>query len=623
MIRICLAGRRAPRCLALLAWAALVGGVRAEPDLPQTLDAVSVVATRTPADVRTLGTEVDVLSAADLERQQLGSVAEALGLVTASEPAVNGAAGADASVFLRGANSDQTLFLVDGLRLNDANTDYAVFLGGARLGATDALEVVQGPQSTLYGSEAVGGVISVSAQKGQGDPSASLEVGAGSFGAVDASLVSQGARQGWAWSASRSDQRTENTRPNNAFSGSNLVVRVDRDISESVALGATLRGFEGRYGDPGDVYTNDAYAHEDEGNWLATVFAVVKPAPDWSARVTLGGQDRRYVAFDEVPGVYTEATVVQNHRGVLDAQATYAGLAAQKITAGVTLEDESTLDTGYGGIDRRQSLVGVFAEDEAHPTPPLYATLGLRYDSFDTFGSAVTGRATLAWLSPARTLKLRASAGTGFNAPSFLELYGAATGYQGNPGLSPERSTGGDAGLDWYLPDGKGSIGATGFRTDTRDLVVYDFSVYPGTTANVGRARSSGVELEATLKPGAGLEFRGAYTYLQADDLTDQVRLLRRPRHSVTADLWRDFGGGLSGGVGVRGVAGAEDVDALTYATVNQPGYAVARAYAAWRATARLTLRLRLENILNKAYQPVNGYPAAGASVFGAASWRL
>ncbi|HMD61677.1 MAG TPA: TonB-dependent receptor, partial [Opitutaceae bacterium] len=388
-------------------------------------------------------------------------------------------------------------------------------------------------------------------------------------------------------------------------------------------VGATLRGFEGRYGDPGDIYTNDPFAHETESNWLGTVFADLRPAPDWSAHVTAGGQDRRYVAFDEVPGVFSETTVIQNRRAVLDAQATYGGLERQRLTAGITSEAETTEDNGYGSIDRRQTLLAAFAEDEWHPVESVYLTGGLRYDDFDTTGSSVTGRATVAWLAPDRSVKLRASYGTGFNSPSFLELYGVATGYVGNPDLKPERSRGGDAGIDWYLPGRAGTLSATWFRTDYRDLIVYDFSVYPGTTGNVGRARTDGIELEARLSVPAGLELRASYTYLEADDLTDATRLLRRPRNSGSADLWRDFGGGWSAGAGVKVVAGREDVDAQTFLTVADPDYSVARVYAEWRASRRLTLKARVENLLDRRYQPVNGYPALGLGAFGEVAWRL
>jgi vitamin B12 transporter len=607
----------------VLAAAASAGPAWPQSDPDTQLDAFLVVATRTPADIRTLGTAVDQISAAELAREQMPTVAAALGAIPGAPAFANGAPGSDMSIFMRGSDSDQTLLLVDGIRMNDANTDYAVFLGGARLGATDSVEIARGPQSTLYGSEAVGGVVSVQAQKGAGDPSADVAVEAGSFDTVAGTLEAQGARDQWAWAFSASGSHTANDRPNNAFDSGNVVLRIDRDLPGGAGVGATLRGFVGRYGDPGDIYTNDSYAHETESNWFGTVFADLKPAPDWTAHVTVGGQDRRYVTFDELPGVFAETTVVQNRRGVLDAQATFSGIEGHRLTAGITAEAETTQDDGYGEIDQRQTVLAAFAEDEWHPVRPVYVTGGLRYDDFDTFGSSVTGRATAAWLSASRSVKLRASYGTGFNAPSFLELYGVATGYVGNPGLRPERSRGGDAGADWYLPKHAGTLSATWFRNDYRDLIVYDFNVYPGTTANVGRARTEGVELEAKLALAGGVELHVSYTYLEADDLTDATELLRRPRNSGSADLWRDFGGGWSAGAGVQFSGIRQDVDAQTFLTVSDPGYAVARIYGEWRATRRLTLKARVENLFDRKYQPVNGYPALGFGAFGGVEWKL
>jgi vitamin B12 transporter len=592
-----------------------------DPDM--SLDPFVVIATRTSADVRTLGSAVDLITAGDLSRQQITTPAAALGGTPGTPSFANGAIGSDVSVFTRGSDSDQTLFLVDGIRLNDANTDYAVFLGGARLGATDTIEIARGPQSTLYGSEAVGGVISITAQKGSGNPSGDLAIEAGSFDTVSGSVDAQGAQGGWAWSFSASGSHAANARPNNDFDSGNLVFRLDRDISAAFSVGATLRGFEGKYGDPGDIFTNDPYAHETESNWIGTVFADFRPAPDWTAHVTVGGQDRRYVSFDEDPGVFASTTVVQNHRGVVDAQTTFAGIPSQKITAGVTGEAETTQDEGYGDIDQRQTFFAAFAEDQWNPVPSIFLTGGLRYDDFDTFGASVTGRVTAAWLTRGRSIKLRASYGTGFNAPSFLELYGVSTGYDGNPDLKPERSRGGDAGIDFYLPKGAGTLSATWFRSDYSNLIDYNFNVYPGTTYNVGRARTDGIELEAKLKLAGGVELRASYTYLEANDLADGVRLLRRPRNSGSADLWKDFGRGWSAGAGVVVVAGRQDIDAQTYETVEDPNYTVARIYGAWQATPRLALKARVENALNEKYQPVNGYPALGFGAFGEVEWKL
>ncbi len=596
---------------------------RAQSETGAPLDPFVVVATRTPSDIRTLGSAVDSQTPAELARRQVSTLGEALSSVPGTPSAVNGAPGSNDSVFMRGANSDQVLFLVDGIRMNDANTDYAVFLGGARLGAQDQVEVARGPQSTLYGSGASGGVVLVQAQKGTGDPSAGAAVAAGSFGTVEGSLDGQGARGPWAWSLSASDSHTENERANNAFDSADLVLRVDRALGGNADAGATLRGFHGRFGDPGDVYTDDRYAHETEDDWLGTAFLDLRPTAELSVHAILGGQDRRYVSFDELPGVYESTTVVQDRRGVLDLQSTYSGFTGQRLTVGANAELQATRDNGYGDIDRHQDLLAAFAEDEWSPVRSVFLTAGFRYDRFDTFGGSLTGRATAAWLSPSRVFKVRASYGTGFNAPSFLELYGAATGYRGNPDLRPEKSRGGDLGFDVYLPGGSGTLSVSAFRSDFTDLITYDFSAYPGTTANVGRARTSGLEAEAKLTVAKGLELRLTYTYLDARDLTDQTRLLRRPRNSAGADLWRAFGHGLSAGAGVGVVAGRADVDAQTYATVNDPDYAVVRIYGEWKATERLGIKVRLENLLDRRYQPVNGYPALGRAAYGEVDWKL
>jgi vitamin B12 transporter len=250
-------------------------------------------------------------------------------------------------------------------------------------------------------------------------------------------------------------------------------------------------------------------------------------------------------------------------------------------------------------------------------------TAGLRYDDFDTFGSSVTGRATVAWLTPDRSVKLRASYGTGFNAPSFLELYGMDAGYAGNPNLKPERSQGGDAGVDFYLPRNEGSISASWFRTDYRNLIDFDFNSYPGTTDNIGKARTQGIELETKLRLFEGFELHASYTYIDADDTTDGTRLLRRPRNSGSADIWKDFGRGWSAGAGIAVEDDRADVDAQTFETVNDPNYAVVRAYGAWKASSRLTLKARVENLLDKKYEPVNGYPALGVGAFGEVDWKL
>ena len=578
-------------------------------------------ATRTPAEPQTIGSAVDVISAADLARRQITSLAGALGGVAGAPLFASGAGGASAALFLRGANSNQTLFLIDGLRSNDPNTDYQVTLGGACVGACDSLEVAHGPQSTLYGGEAVGGVVSLRAQRGAGVPTMSVSAEAGSFGTVQGAIAAQGERGATAYNFSAQGGHTDNQRANNYFDSANTTLRLDRKVSERVAVGGTLRWFHGVYGDPGDRYTNDPDNQDREENLLATAFADLKLADAWNAHAVLGGQDRRFVSENPRAGRATQITVVKNRRAVLDAQSSYTGFERNRITAGFTAEANHTRNTGFGDINKKQGLLAAFAQDEFSPAENVFLTGGLRSDDFDTFGRATTGRATAAWLVARRSVKLRASYGTAFRSPSFLDLYGQSAFYVGNPNLRPERARGWDAGVDFYFAQKRVTLSATWFDTDFTDLIAStpDFR----SVINIQRARTRGAELSAQASLPGAVELRASYTYLEADNLTSHTRLLRRPRQSGSLDAWHDFGGGISAGAGVAFAAHRRDVDAKTFAQIDAEDYTVARLYAAWQATPRLALKVRLENLLNEKYEPVNGYPALGFGAFAGAEWKF
>ena len=622
-----IARRIIPACaLVALAFTQL----RAGPDTPETATVLAplvVTATRTPEAPQRIGTAVDTISAADLAREQISSFKDALGGVPGAPAFATGQDGGVTSLFLRGANSNQTLFLVDGIRFNDPNTDYSVFLGGASIGAKDTLEVAHGPQSTLYGGEAIGGVVSLRAEKGSGAPTEQVSAEAGSFGTVRGTAAAQGAAGAWAYNFSASGGHTRNSRPNNSFDDGNLALRLDRALTDTFSAGATVRGFLSRYGDPGDRFTNDPNNTDREDNWLGTVFLDVRPVKNFTSHLILGGQNRRFVSEMPAPNPPffdpSQTTVVTNRRGVIDWQNTVSLPAANRLTAGLTAEANTTRNTGFGAIDRREKLFAVFAEDEWSPVKNVFLTAGLRHDHFDTYGGATTGRATAAWLVVPQTLKLRASYGTGFRSPGFLDLYGRSAFYVGNPNLQPEHARGWDAGADYYLPEKRGVLSATYFQTDFTDLIESDFSVFPSTTENIGRARTSGLELSAKVNLPGMIEARLAYTYLDAVNRSTRTRLLRRPRHSADLDLWHDFGGGMSAGAGVKVVAGREDIDAQTFAQIDGEDYTVARVYAAWQATPELALKARIENALNEKYEEVNGYPARGFGAFGGAEFKF
>ena len=583
---------------------------------PEILPAYVLTATRTPTALTTTGSYVDSFSAADLARMQLSSLSAALSGIAGAPIFASGAAGGVTSLFLRGANSNQTLFLVDGIRFNDPNTDYGVALGGMSVAAGDSLEVVHGPQSTLYGGEAVGGVLALHAARGAGLGTQSRSFEAGAFGTLQGAIHAQGGDRGSAYNFSAMGGSTQNSRPNNDFTSATYALRLDRQINPRLALGATVRGFLSQYGSPGDRYTNDPDNKDSESNQLGTIFLEYNPTPMWTTKAVLGGQDRRFVARDPGPDGLVE-TVVKNQRIVFDGQSTLQVGEQHRVTAGLTTEGHHTRNTGFGNIDQRQQLIAIFVQDEWTPVPRIFLTAGLRSDDHDTFGRATTGRVTAAWLSQNTRWKIRATYGTAFRAPSFLDLYGQSSFYVGNSALRPEQAQGWDAGFDYFFPHNRGSLSATWFDTRFNNLITFDFAVFPGTVRNVGRALTRGGEFSGKWGFEQVVQMRLAYTYLEADDLTHGTRLLRRPRHSGALDLWHNFNGGLSAGAGLTWQAQRQDVDAATYATIRAEDYAIARIYTAWQVNARVTLKMRMENIFNKKYEEVNGYPQLGLGFFG------
>ena len=583
-----------------------------------------ITATRTPAALTTTGSAVESISAAELARMQLTSLSSALSGVPGAPTFRSGATGGITSLFLRGSNSNQTLFLVDGIRFNDPNTDYMPSLGGMCVSACDSLEISHGPQSTLYGGEAVGGVLALRAQPGKGPATQAVSVEAGSFGTLQGSLQAQGARGDTAYNLSIVGGHTDNDRPNNEFDSATYAGRLDRKVSDRFAIGVTYRGFIGRYGSPGDRFTNDLNNTEEENNQLATIFADFTPTAAFTSHVILGGQHRRFESINpNAAGTSVNTTRVTNRRAVLDWQNTLHLPARHRLTGGITAEANRTRNTGFGDIDESQQLLAVFVQDEWSPVERVYLTAGLRSDDHDTFGRATTGRATAAWLSANSRWKFRASYGTAFRSPSFLDLYGESSFYVGNPDLKPEKARGWDAGVDYFLADKQGILSLTWFDTRFSNLVVFDFGVFPGTTANVERARTKGLEASGKFSPNGWVDVRLSYTYLEANNVSQNTRLLRRPRHSGSIDLWRELGGGFSLGTGVAFASDRMDVHADTFATIRGEDYTVVRIYGAWQASARLTVKARVENVLDERYEQVHGFPQLGLGAFAGIEWKF
>jgi vitamin B12 transporter len=577
-----------------------------------------VTASRVPEPRSRLGSSADRLEAAELERRQLTSLRQALELLPGAAVVPTGAPGGIASYFLRGAASSHTLFLVDGLRLNDANAGYAAFLGGADLAGIGTVEVVRGPQSTLYGGAALGGVVSVESPRGAGPWRVAAEAEGGSFATWRTRATASGASGRLGLSAAVTANGTENQRRPNDWHQRTQTLRADLRLTDRVRAGATFRGFQQDYTSPGDLRTSNTTPSVATDYDLAqgTAWIGVTPLPSWDSRLLAGAQEHRLASSSQYNGGPEFTSRARNTRRAVDWQNTVRIGPRFRLVAGLNRE-WSTMRSDADTLEER--LLAGYADAALQPLPAVTLSAGFRTDDYRSFGRATTWRATAAWLLPGDT-RLHASFGTGFMPPSLIARFGSAF-ERPNPDIRPERSRGFDVGVEQAILGGRGRLGATWFLQRFRDLIVYQGADFPalGQEVNIERARTSGLELSGQIGSGP-IEARAAYTLLAARNLTAPdpglTRLIRRPRHTASADIRIAPAGRFSLGAGVLAVADREDSDfnAFPAPRVDPGDYAIVRLYGSAVLARGIHLGLRIENLLDRRYEPVYGFPALGRS---------
>jgi vitamin B12 transporter len=538
----------------------------------------------------------------------------------------SGGPGGVSSVFMRGVSSSQTLILVDGIRVNDANTSYGSFLGGADLTGLGRLEVVRGPQSTLYGGAAIGGVVSMDATRGRGPGQAQLELEGGSFSSWRGGLTFSAGSERTGLSAAITANGTDNQRHPNGWDQRTQLVRFDQRVFAGLSVGASFRGLQHRYASPGDIRssnTTPAGTTVFESN-LGTVW--IEPH-----RVGLEESSRGRRAGTVYPGhrPLQRQSRIQVQPRQLPSSARLAELVRVSPTvllvAGANRE-WSTATSDGNALDER--LLAFYALAQVSPIAPVTLTAGARSDDYTTFDHAVTWRVTGAW-NIGGTTKLRASYGTGFMPPGLSARFGSV--FQApNPGIRPERSRGWDAGLDQSLPGGKGSISVTWFRNTLRDLIVFEGADFPalGREVNLDRARSSGLEIGGTTRhrnDGRARSMDDSLAKSLSENDPSLARLIRRPRHTLAADLGLGIARRARVGAGAVVVLDRQDTDFNSFPAVRvNPGdYALARMYASYDLTARVAIQARAENLFDTRYEPVYGFPGLRRGFTAAATLRF
>ncbi len=624
------------------------GGQASAPDeagaaAATAVEQVVVTANRTPAAVGQVGVSFTVLTLDKIRQDQETQLADILTRTPGVTLAQNGGPGGAASIFIRGADSDETLVLIDGVKVNDPS-DVGAGYDFSNLYAGDIarVEVLRGPQSTLYGSEAMGGVVNVVTAAATKPFEGDIQAEGGSYGTAYVRGGIGGKADNFDWRLGAWYESTDGVSDfdkvfggtgNDPFHLAGASGRIRYDITPTIQLDQrayftwSRNEFDGYDTPSGDFGNDDEYGRTEQ--------AVDYTGLNFQA---LGGRLKNRVAFEydllnrvnEDPDqAGTKFTFIDKGASTtVEYEGVYAIASGYQAVFGAQ-DERSIIDSSsppYSpAVEANDNIASGYAQVAGEVLPGLTLTGGGRYDANSTFGGHATGQASAAWrLNDGNTI-LRASFGQGFKAPSLYQLYSP----YGNTALRPEQADGWDASLEQHLFDNRVIVQATYFGRKTKDLIEF-ISCYGITTggcaantvggyyANVDRAFAEGAELDASWQVTRRLQLSGNYTHDYDVDrspgsATYDLQLPRRPRNTANASASYVWPIKLTTIVALRYADKTYD-DAAD--TIPLQSYVLWDVRAAYPLRPHLEVYGRIENLTDKHYETAYQYGTLGRAAY-------
>jgi vitamin B12 transporter len=600
---------------------------------------IVVTATRTEQSVQQVASSTDVISQAEMAQRHSASVSHAIAQIPGLDVSATGGMGHTTHVFIRGANAEHTLVLLDGMEINDPTSPGRSFdFADLTTGNLERIEVVRGPQSTLYGSDAMGGVIQLITRQGLGKPAFNLSLEAGSYGTFKESAGFGGGSEkinysvdlsridcrGFSSSAEKYGNSEADAYGNTCFS-SKLGFAPLKDLKLSVIArytssrsdldsGAGVNGDDPNYHGKNRhlVLSSQARYALFDSRWVQQF------------RISYNRAVRHYL--DEIDEFHPADSSDAKYRGSLfklDWQHDLQVSFGQVMTAGVDYEKEigeseyyydSAWGPGESVFPRSSSeTTAVYLQDDLRLGETLFFTMGIRHDQHSRFGSAFTFR-----LAPGAVLKsgtrLKASLGSGFKSPSLYQLFAPATAWSamGNEALQPEESIGFDIGIEQTLFRDNLSVGLIYFANQFKDLIEYDWSLG---YVNVAEAVSNGIEFSLTWQHIDRFRLQGNYTLTDVKNSITDEPLLRRPKHKANINLLVKLSEKLSTNADLMVVGRRDDIYPYPQRQLADP-YTVINVGINYHLSEKLQVFLRVQNLMDLDYESVLGYGTAKRSVY-------
>lgn len=624
--------------------AALAAGAAPAPaqEYPFRLEGLVVTASPTPRAAGEVARTVTVLEGEDLRAAGHALVSDALRTVPGLSVVRGGSFGAVTSVFLRGGESDHVQVLVDGVQVNQPGG--AFDFAGLTLDNVERIEIVRGPLSSLYGSDAMAGVIHVITRAGRGAPRLEASLRAGSFSRREGSVSVHGGGEDAGWSFSLARLRSDGVLPlNNGFENTVLGGSVRLAPDAATRAGVAVRLAERRYRFPTDgsgaVVDENAFTFGDEASVSLTASRVLSALASVQAGMTLaqsdGGTDDQADSPADTLGSFGFTSLDHVRRATADVRL-HLSRGGAVATVGVEVEaqeqrsfSESLSEWGPSAgrseyaRDNRAGYAHVAGE-----RGPISFAAGVRLEDNERFGSFGSWDVEAAW-NAGRSTRVRATAGRGVKEPTFFENF--ARGWvTGNPDLRPEQSRSLEVGVEQSLAGDRVHLRGVWFDQRFRDLIQY-VSPAPSPGApnylNVAGASASGIELGASARSG-GVRVGADWSWLrtrveeaggsggEGDDFVPGSRLLRRPAHTFSAQAsYARRGATVDARVRVVGARDDRDFSTWPARRLQLPRY-TSLDLGLEAPLGSVRLNLRAENLLDARYEEIAGFPAPGRGLY-------
>ena len=622
-----------------------------------SLDEIVIVATRSPTPLSHIGNSVTVIDALAIKESQASAVADLLATTPGVNFSRNGGVGQLTSVFIRGASSDETVVLIDSVQLTDPwSTAGGYFFDNLLSAGIGRIEILRGAQSTLYGSQAMGGVINFISAEPAGPFGGGFTAEAGSHdtGYVTGNIGGRGDALLWQLTANgygsagfpAFDRDFGGTRLDASQIGGGSA-RIRYDFTPQVQLDARAYYSQSRVDTDGFDTPTGNFGDDNEYSKKSqfvgyTGLTVATPDRSFINRVAFqytNSEQREYDPGPRQPFIYANADlgtfVGTGHNAREEYQGTWNinsawhavfGLQHEKSTIGY---DTPAFNFAPSAFENAITINSGYVQLQGEVIRGLTLTAGERYDRHSQFGSHSTGQLAAAWAMPDTQTILRASFGQGFKAPSLYQLYG--TNGVGNTTLRPEAATSWDVGVEQHALGGKLALAAAYFHRNSHDLIDFfncpifkggspqcQVALFGGYYANIDEATAHGVELAATYRPDDVLSISANYTLTDTENRSPGSanfgnELQRRPRTAANASLSYRWPSRISATLAERYVGRTFDDVANKHPL---GGYVLTDLRLSWEQGDRLEVYGRIDNVTGKHYELAYQYGTPGREVF-------